>query len=331
MPAADRLRGQRVLITGGAGFLATAIAERLAGDNELVLLDLDFDRGRPVTYSSVLGRETVTTIAGDIRDADVVKKAAEGVDVVVHAAAIVGVHRVIAHARDTIETNLLGTVNLLTAVAEASDLHRFLFFSTSEVFGGSSFRVDEAAFALVGSVDEARWSYSIAKLAGEHLVSAYYREVGLPTVIVRPFNVFGPRRTGDHAVLRFIGAALAGEPLVVHGDGSQVRSWCYVDDFVDGLIATLTEPAAVGKDFNIGNSRNTVTIYDLAQRVKRIAGSSSPVTFEDIAHPDIDIRVPATSKATKLFGYQPTVELDEGLAATVEWYREHPEVFAGLR
>lgn len=321
----------RVLITGGAGFIASAVARRLVDDYEIVLLDLDFDAGRPMTYTGLLGHPDVTTVVGDVRDYELARKAMDGVDAVVHAAAVVGVRNVIQNSRITIETNILGTVNMVQAAAEQPSLRRFLYFSTSEVFGGSSFRVDEAAFASVGTVDEARWSYSIAKLAGEHLVSAYYREVGLPTVIVRPFNVFGPRRTGDHAVLRFIGAALAGEPLVVHGDGSQVRSWCYVDDFVDGLIATLTEPAAVGKDFNIGNSRNTVTIYDLAQRVKRIAGSSSPVTFEDIAHPDIDIRVPATSKATKLFGYQPTVELEEGLAATVEWYREHPEVFAGLR
>lgn len=316
---------QRVLITGGAGFIASAVASRLVPDYQLVLLDLDFDDGRPVTYTGLLDNPRVTTVVGDVRDYDLARKAMEGVDAVVHAAAVVGVRNVIDNSRTTIETNILGTVNMVQAAAEQAHLKRFVYFSTSEVFGGSSFRVDEGAFASVGTVDEARWSYAIAKLAGEHLVAAYHREVGFPGVIVRPFNVFGPGRVGDHAMLRFVRAALTGEDLVVHGDGSQIRSWCYIDDFAAALLTMLERPSAVGHDFNIGNSRNTITIYRLAQLVVRLTGSGSRVVFEDIDHPDIDVRVPTTSKASQLLGYDPRVDIEEGIARTVAWYRDHPE------
>jgi dTDP-glucose 4,6-dehydratase len=138
-----------------------------------------------------------------------------------------------------------------------------MYFSTSEVFGGMSFRVEEHQPASVGHVNDARWSYSTAKLAGEHLAFAYHREDKLPAVIVRPFNVFGPRRTGDHAVLQFAVRAFRNQPIEIHGDGSQIRSWCYVEDFAEALVRCLERDAAIGQDFNIGNPRNTCTILDL--------------------------------------------------------------------
>lgn len=316
----------KILITGGAGFIATSVAERLAPNHELTLLDLSFNPGQPIHYSDLLDRDSVTTIEGDIRDPSVVKRAVEGSDAVVHAAAVVGVYRVLQAARTTIETNLLGSLNLIREASELGDrIKRFVYFSTSEVFGGSSFRVDEAQLATIGSVEEARWSYSISKLAGEHLAYAYHREFGLPLVIVRPFNVFGPRRVGDHAMIRFISAALRGEDLVVHGDGSQVRSWCLIDDFVEAILAMLDIPDAIGNDFNIGNALNTLTIYELAKRVIHVTESSSSIVFKDIDYSDIDIRVPSTKKAARILGYHPKVEIDEAIERTVTWYRKHPE------
>ena len=317
-----------ILITGGAGFIATSIAERLAPENELTLLDQSFEAGKPIHYSDLLGRDSVTIVEGDIRDPEAVGRAVADADAVVHAAAVVGVYNVLKAARTTIETNLLGSLNLIREASREEDqIKRFIYFSTSEVFGGSSFRVDEAQVASIGSVNEARWSYSISKLAGEHLAHAYHKEFGLPLVIVRPFNVFGPRRTGDHAIIRFISAALRGDDLVVHGDGSQVRSWCYIDDFVDAVLAMLDVPEAIGDDFNIGNALNTLTIYELAKRVIQLTGSDSRIVFKDIDHPDIDIRVPSTKKAARILGYNPRVEIEEGITRTIDWYRENPETF----
>lgn len=316
------LKGHKVLITGGAGFIGAALAERLADHNDLVLFDRGFE-GSSATLSRAWGRPNVKTKVGDILDAKAVAAATKGVDVVVHLAAIVGVKNVLSRGKDTLETNFLGTANLLKALEGRRDLHRLVYFSTSEVFGMNSFRVGEDTPASVGPVSEARWTYSIAKLAGEHLVHAYHRETGMPTVTVRPFNVFGPLRLGDHAMLRFILAALSGADLEVHGDGTQIRSWCYIDDFMDALLRTLSLPQAVGETFNIGNARNTVTIYELAQRVIRLLGSSSKVRFEAIDFSDIDVRVPRLRKAEEILGYRPKVELDEAITRTGDWYREN--------
>lgn len=320
-----------VLITGGAGFIGSQLAQRYADSRPVVLFDLDFDAAKPIGYTDVLDHEQVSVVTGDVRDADAFTTAMKGVSVVIHAAAIVGVHNVRMSARKTIETNLLGTVNLLHACVDSPDLERLVYFSTSEVFGGSSFRVAESRNTSIGSVDEARWSYSIAKLAGEHLVAAYHRELDMPAVTVRPFNVFGPRRTGDHAMLRFIDAALRDDPLVVHGDGTQLRAWCYIDDFIDGVVAAATEPEAIGNHFNLGNSRNTLTIYELAKRVIAITGSRSSIVFDDVDHPDIDIRVPSTKKAEEVLGFSPSVEIDEGIRRTAEWYEANPSARDVLR
>jgi UDP-glucose 4-epimerase len=318
--AAPLLKGHKVLITGGAGFIGAALAERLVDHNELVLFDRSFE-GSSATLSRAWGRPNVKTVEGDILDAGAVAAATAGADVVVHLAAIVGVKNVLSRGKDTLETNFLGTANVLKALAARRDLHRLVYFSTSEVFGMNSIRVGEDTPASVGPVTEARWTYSIAKLAGEHLVHAYHRETGMPTVTVRPFNVFGPLRLGDHAMLRFIVAALQGADLEVHGDGTQIRSWCYIDDFMDALLRTLSLPQAVGETFNIGNARNTVTIYELAQRVIRLLGSSSKIRFEAIDFSDIDVRVPRLRKAEEILGYHPRVELDEAITRTADWYR----------
>jgi nucleoside-diphosphate-sugar epimerase len=307
-------------VTGGSGFIASHLTESLAEKNQLVLFDRDF-RNRPVEFTSLLHHPNVKVVTGDVMAADEVRNAAKGCDVVIHAAAMVGVQKVIRHPRETIEVNFIGTRNVLEAVRDPSKLYRFMYFSTSEVFGGMSFRVEESRSTSVGSVNDARWSYSIAKLAGEHLVAAYHHDVGLPSVIVRPFNVFGPRRLGDHAVLQFILRALQGLDIEVHGDGSQIRSWCYIDDFIDGLVRCLERTEAVGEDFNLGNPQNTCTILDLARRVVALTGSRSEVKFTHIDFSDIDLRVPKLTKSRALLGFDPRWHLDEALLASIEWYR----------
>ncbi len=322
MAVASKLSGHRILLTGGAGFLASHLADALVDKNELVLFDTGFER-RPLSYSHAAGHKNVRTVTGNILDAKAVRQAAEGCDTVVHMAAVVGVKRVHEMPKLTIETNFMGTRNVLEAVTKPAQMHRFVYFSTSEVFGGMSFRVDENQAASVGRVNDARWSYSAAKLAGEHLTFAYFREDKLPAVIVRPFNVFGPWRTGDHAMLQFAVRALRGLPIEVHGDGSQIRSWCYVDDFTDGVVRCLEVDAAVGNDFNIGNPRNTCTILDLAQRIVATVGSKSEVRYSDPGFSDIDLRVPRLTKARTILGYEPTWDLLRSLEETCRWYREN--------
>ena len=320
--ASPRFAGHRVLITGGGGFIGSALAERLVDSNQVTLYDQSF-RNNAVALSRAWDHRSLRLVEGSVLDERRLAEATRGHDTVVHLAAVVGVNNVRARGLDTIETNFTGTRNLLRALDGRDGLHRFVYFSTSEVSGINAFRAGEESPATIGPVGEARWTYSIAKLAGEHLVYCYHRERQLPTVTIRPFNVFGRLRLGDHAMLRFIAAAQRGHPLEVHGDGAQIRSWCYIDDFVDALLRALERPAAVGQTFNIGNPRNTLTIYDLARRVVSQLDSSSEIVFRKIEFSDIDVRVPRMTKAFELLGFQPRFELAEAILATAEWYADH--------
>jgi nucleoside-diphosphate-sugar epimerase len=312
------------LITGGTGFIGTSLARRLYQDNQVILLDNKLTLSA-YELSGMNGHPNIRVMQGDILDPAMVERAVDGVDSIIHLAALVGVNNVRARARDTIEINLLGTVNLLRALDRVPALKRFVFFSTSEVFGINSFRVHEETSTSIGPVQEARWSYSISKLAGEHLVQSYHREGDLPSVTIRPFNVFGPGRVGDHAMLRFVLNALKHDDIVVHGTGDQIRSWCYIDDLVDGTLASLVREEAIGEDFNLGNPRNTLTVYELARRVVLLTNSKSKIRFEEPNFSDIDIRVPKLDKARKLLGFEPKVELDEGVVRTAAWCMEHAD------
>jgi UDP-glucose 4-epimerase len=321
-PEGPSVRGKTILITGGAGFIGSSLAERLAAENQVVLFDRSFNE-QPVTFSSVLGNPNVRKVEADIMSGNVLGELAASADIVVHAAAIVGVGRVCNHPRETLETNFVGTSRLLQALEKNPRLERVVYFSTSEVFGVNSFRVHENTPAAVGPAAEARWSYAIAKLAGEHLAKSYHRETGMPIVTVRPFNIFGPRRLGAHAIRSFVLNALSGRPLEVHGDGSQIRSWCYIEDFCDALVQMMVRPEAIGEDFNIGNPRNTLTILQLAQKIVMLTGARVPIVFHETNIPDIDIRVPSLEKAQRLLGYDCKFDMDRALSLTVDWYRRN--------
>lgn len=319
--AAMQLENKVILITGGAGFIGSSLAEKLADKNKLILLDQSFSPAS-IQYTSLLQHPNVTKIEGSILDIEL-RSAVKEADIVVHAAAILGVNRVCGAGRETLETNYVGTSRLLKALDASCRIARFVYFSTSEVFGVNSFRVDEASRPSVGPIAESRWSYAMSKLAGEHLVTSYFRETGLPTTIVRPFNIFGPRRLGDYALRRFIVNALKGVPLEIHGDGTQIRSWCYIEDFCSALLQMMVRPEAVGEDFNIGSPGNTLTVFEIGRRIIEITGSSSTIVFCEPPFPDISIRVPSLEKARRLLAYEPKFDLAEALRLTIDWYRHY--------
>jgi UDP-glucose 4-epimerase len=221
-----------------------------------------------------------------------------------------------------LRVNLIGTYNLLeAALATNSSLERLIEFSTSEVFGTHAINAREGNVTTIGSVGEARWTYAVSKLAGEHMAHAYHDELHVPTVTVRPFNVYGPGQIGGGAIRAFIEAALAGSDLTVRGDGSQIRAWCYVDDMVEAVRLCLEHPNAVGQSFNIGNPRSAVTIFDLAQRVKRLTGCPGEIVFAPLDYVDVELRIPNVTKAREEIGFEAQVELDDGLERTIAWYR----------
>jgi UDP-glucose 4-epimerase len=315
------LQGKRILITGGAGFIGTTLARRLVDENEVVAADnlhRDALSGTPLADHPNFSFEQA-----DVLDLDAMTELARGSTHIVHCAAIAGVDTVLESPVRTMRVNVIGTYNMLEAAIGTLDtLERFIDFSTSEVFGTHAFRVEEGQVSTIGSVGEARWTYAVSKLAGEHMAHAYHDELKLPAVTVHPFNVFGPGQIGGGAIRAFIEAALAGRDLTIHGDGSQIRAWCYVDDMVEGCLAALEVPEAVGQAFNIGNPRATVTIFDLAQRINRLAGGTGEITFQPLHYADVELRIPNVAKAREVLGFEAKVDLDEGLEKTIAWYRE---------
>ncbi len=312
------IENKRILITGGAGFIGTSLAERLKGNNRLVLYD-NFHRDA-LSGTGLADHPNIEVVRGDVLDRDQLFAAVKGVDMVVHMASIAGVDTVMKQPVKTMRVSLLGTVNALDACLEAGNIERFIDFSTSEIFGRYAYNVTEGDVAQLGAVGEARWTYAVSKLATEHLALNYYKEFGLPALSIRPFNIYGPSQVGEGAIHHFIVKALKGEPLTVHNDGSQIRSWCYISDIIDGICTTLEQEEAVGNAFNIGNPRATITIYNLARLIVRLAGSSSPVVSIPWDFPDVELRIPNIAKARKLLSFEPQVELEDGLELTLDWY-----------
>jgi len=223
----------------------------------------------------------------------------------------------------TMRVSLLGTMNVLEAALARPGMKRVIDFSTSEVFGRYAYNVTEWDATTLGAVGEARWTYAVAKLATEHLAMNYWKQYKLPTVSIRPFNIYGPRQVGEGAVHHFIVRALRGEPLTVHNDGAQIRAWCYVDDIVDGIALALGRDEAVGHAFNIGNPRSTLTIHSLAKEIIRLASSASHIEHVPWNQADVELRIPNIDKAKELLHYAPKVDLEEGLLRTIYWYRRH--------
>lgn len=313
------LTGQRIFLTGGAGFIGSTLAGTLLDANEVVVFD-NLTRNALI-HQPFAAHPNLTLVRGDVCDADAVRQAIAGATHVVHCAAIAGIDTVIKRPVDTMRVNVIGSANVLQAAADQGVAGRVVCFSTSEVFGQHGFRSTETDNTVMGAVGEARWTYAVGKLAEEHLAMAYHQQDGLPVVVVRPFNVYGPGQVGEGAIRTFVQRALHDEPIEIHGDGTQIRAWCYLDDMIRGVHLALTHPAAVGESFNIGNQRAVVTIYGLANTIVRVLDSKSKITFARKDYADIELRVPAVSKARDVLGFEAEVDLEEGIQRTAEFYR----------
>ncbi|MCD4654665.1 NAD-dependent epimerase/dehydratase family protein [bacterium] len=316
----ESIKNETVFITGGAGFIGSTLVGLVVDSNKVIVFD-DFRRdslkGKPF-----YNHPNLKIVQGNVLDQEAMGKAMKNATIVIHCAAIAGIDTVIKSPTETMRVNMIGTANVLDEARKLKNLKRLVDFSTSEVFGTSAFRVEESHQTHIGAVGEARWTYAVSKLAGEHLAKAYHKEFGMPTVTLRPFNVYGPGQVGEGAMRIFIQRALKNEEIQIHGDGNQIRAWCFVDDFVDGLMLAITHPNAVGEAFNIGNSRAVVTIFGLAQTVVRVLNSESKIQFTRKDYADIELRVPSTQKALNKMGFEAKVDLEEGIERTAEYYRK---------
>jgi len=312
--------GKRICITGGAGFIGSHLAERLIDANEVVVYD-NLHRNA-LQFAQLDGHPHLRFIKGDVMDYDGIRRALDGCHIVIHCAAIAGVYSVDRNAVTTIEVNLLGTHQAVKAALDAG-VERFVEFSTSEVYGPFIHKGREEDLTTIGPIGESRWVYAASKLASEHLSYAHYKEDGLPLSIIRPFNVYGPRQVGDGAIRGMILQALQQAPITLYNDGTQIRSWCYVDDFVDGVLRAAESPLAIGHAFNIGNPQGTITNLELARMIVRLTNSRSDIVFKPHPGPEVDLRVPSIEKAQQLLGYNPQISLEAGIARTIPWYQAH--------
>lgn len=313
------INNKTIFITGGAGFIANTIISRLVDKNKIVVYD-NFHRDT-LSHSQYVNHPNITVIKGDVLDLASLTTAMKGSDIVIHAAGIAGIDTVIKDPVKTMRVNMIGTANALEAAHLNGIKDRFIDFSTSEIFGSYAFKSTESDNTVSGSAGEARWTYAVSKLAGEHLAHAYYKKYNLPTVTVRPFNVYGPGQTGEGAIQIFIKKALKNEDIIINGDGNQIRAWCYVDDFVDCIMISLSDKKAIGESFNIGNARAVTTILGLAETVLRVLKSDSQIVFRDALSADVELRIPSVEKAWSLLGFKAKIDLEEGVKRTANWIK----------
>ena len=313
------IKGKKIFITGGAGFIGSTLIGRLVEQNQIVAYD-------NLARNALQGQDyknhpNLKLVVGDVLDYENLAKAMAGVDIVVHCAAIAGIDTVVKNTVKTMRVNMVGSANVLEAASKLEHCDRVVCFSTSEVFGTNAFRSSELDKTSIGKVGEARWTYAVSKLAEEHLAIAYYQDQWLPVTVVRPFNVYGPGQVGEGALRIFIQRALKNETIQINGDGTQIRAWCYVDDMVRGTMLCMEHPKAVGESFNIGNQRAVTTIYGLANTVIRVLGSKSKIEFVYKDYADVELRIPNVAKARALIGFEAEIDLDEGIRRTGEYYR----------
>jgi UDP-glucose 4-epimerase len=317
----------RWLITGGAGFIGSHLAEMLVTRGEEVFVIDDLSTGSARNVASIRHHDRFHLVVDSINNGPVVTELVDLADQVVHLAAAVGVRLIVESPVKTIELNVHGTEVVLRAAAKKRK--RVLVASTSEVYGKSQHVpfVEDQDLVLGPSV-KGRWSYAASKLIDEFLALAYFKEKGLPTTVVRFFNTVGPRQTGRYGMVipTFVRQALAGQPLSVFGTGEQSRCFCHVGDVVTAIHDLCVSEKTIGQVYNVG-SQEELTIDALARRVCELVGSKSEIRklsydeayeqgFEDMMR-----RVPNIRKVSEAIGWRPTRKLDEILRDVISFER----------
>ncbi|MEC8553607.1 MAG: GDP-mannose 4,6-dehydratase [Planctomycetota bacterium] len=316
------------LITGGCGFIGSHLAESLLRAGQQVTLLDDLSTGKISNVRHLESNPNLRILIGSVTDPDLVHEAVGECDAVYHLASAVGVKLIMEKPVETIDTIVTGT----QIVLEQANRYRkpVLLTSTSEVYGKStSVPFEEDGDRLAGPTTKHRWAYACAKALDEFMAMAYWKSSRLPVVVVRLFNTVGPRQTGQYGMVipNFVANALAGESLVVHGDGNQSRCFCHVEDVVRGLVGLMNCDEARGEVVNLGATEE-VTIGELARRIIRWTNSSSDihsVTYESVygdGFEDMQRRVPSIEKANRLVGWQPEKSLEDIVAAVAEGQRQ---------
>lgn len=323
----------KALVTGGAGFIGSHLSELLLDEGwEVFALD-DLSTGSPENVAHLSDRREFHLTVESVLSPSVVSELVHKCDVVFHLAAAVGVRLIVEKPGHTLLTNVRGTENILDFAGRFGK--PVLVASSSEVYGdhpGEDLPLREDARRIYGPTTAKRWAYADSKAMDEFLALARHEEEGLRCVIARLFNTVGPRQSGEYGnvIPRFVQSALAGEPLEVHGDGSQTRCFCHVTDVVGALHRLMADPDTAGKIYNVG-STEVVTILELAQRVLAATGSSSELVFVPYAEvygqgiEEMFQRIPSIDRIRAAIGWEPATDLDAILADVIEHVRRQAE------
>ena len=313
------------LITGGAGFVGSHLSDRLLADGHRVTIIDDLSTGSMANIAHLRDHENFRYVISNMLNPPLLAELVDEADAVFHLAAAVGVKLIVESPVRTIETNVRCTELLLSVAAKKKK--KVLLTSTSEVYGkNTAVPFHEEGDLVMGATTRGRWSYACSKALDEFLAIAYWRERGLPTVVVRLFNTVGPRQTGQYGMVipRFVGQALANEPLTVYCDGTARRCFTHVSDSVRALVALMESPRTVGQVFNIGNDEE-VSILDLAERIRSMVGSTSEITYVPYAiayeenFEDMPRRVPCLTKIEQTIGWRPEIGLDQILESVIDY------------
>jgi len=308
----------RVLITGGAGFIGSHLADAITTRGDDVIALDNFSTGSNENLKHLIGK--IEIIDGDIRDVNLVNKATQNADLVLHMAAALGVNTILESPLESMSTNITGSEVVLRAAAEHSK--RIIIASTSEIYGKNPKQpLTETDDRVVGSPQKIRWSYSDAKAIEEAMAFALHSQMQLPVTTVRLFNTVGPRQTGRYGMVvpRFVEAAIGHHPLMVFGDGTQTRVFCHVADAVEAMLSLAATEKTIGDVYNVGG-KGEISIKDLATQVIVQTHSQSGIEYlpYDKAYPagfeDMQRRVPDTNKIASTIGWQPTRDLNRIIA-----------------
>ncbi len=318
----------RILVTGGAGYIGSHLVDRLLAEEHQVVVVDNLSLGKIANIEHNLESPHFRFLKGDVLADRLMEELIEGCELVCHLAAVVGVKHVLTDPLQAIMTNVWGTERVLQSACNHGC--KVVLASSSEVYGKSiKSPLAEGDDRVLSSTYVSRWAYSTTKALDEHLALAYHRQRGLPVVILRYFNSYGPRldpRGYGSVIAKFINQALVGQPITVHGDGQQTRCFTYIDDTVDGTVLAATVEAADGEILNIGRAEET-KIFQLAEMIKGMIGSSSDIILvpyekeygEDFE--DSRRRVPAVERAERVLGFKAKVPLAKGLEQTTMWFR----------
>ena len=320
-------KNKKVLVTGAGGFIGSHLAEKLvelgADVSALVRYNSRNDWGMIECFPEGT-KDKINVIAGDIKDSDAVRWAAEGIDIIFHLAAIIPIPYSYIHPRDSVETNISGTLNVLMAAKE-NNVKRLIHTSTSETYGTAQYAPIDEKHPLQGQSP-----YSASKIGADKIAESFYLSYGLPVTILRPFNIYGPRQSARAVIPTIITQALTKKEVIL-GSTHPTRDLTYVSDVVEAFIkAAEADNSVLGQVINIGSNFET-SMGDLAKKIIALINKNIPIKFDKkrarSQKSEVERLWADNTKAKKILGWEPKVLLDDGLKGTIDWISKHIEAY----